>query len=133
MRIGILRIGDLARRTGTTVPTIRYYEQIGLLRAAARSGGQRTYDNEDVRRLSFIRRCRDFDFSIDDIRALLSLLHNGKSCTEARKLAEGRLAELRRRRTELQALEASIASLVTCCANTCDGGAAPDCVILQGH
>jgi DNA-binding transcriptional MerR regulator len=133
MRIGILRIGDLARRTGTTVPTIRYYEEIGLLRPAARSGGQRTYDNDDVRRLSFIRRCRDFDFSIDDIRALLSLLHNGKSCTEARKLAEGRLAELRRRHTELQALEASIASLVTCCANTCDGGAAPDCVILQVH
>jgi DNA-binding transcriptional MerR regulator len=133
VRIGMLRIGDLARRTGTTVPTIRYYEQIGLLRPAARSGGQRTYDNEDVRRLSFIRRCRDFDFPIEDIRALLTLLHNGKSCTEARKLAEGRLAELRRRRAELQALEASIASLVTCCAETCDGGAAPDCVILQAH
>jgi len=121
----------LARRAGTTVPTIRYYEEIGLLRPAARSGGQRTYDNEDVRRLSFIRRCRDFDFSIDDIRTLLSLLQNGKSCTEARQLAEGRLVELRRRRLELQALEATIASLVTACANTCDGGAAPDCVILQ--
>ena len=131
MRIGILRIGALARRAGTTVPTIRYYEEIGLLRPAARSGGQRTYDNEDVRRLSFIRRCRDFDFSIDDIRTLLSLLQNGKSCTEARQLAEGRLVELRRRRLELQALEATIASLVTACANTCDGGAAPDCVILQ--
>jgi len=121
----------LARRAGTTVPTIRYYEEIGLLRPAARSGGQRTYDNEDVRRRSFIRRCRDFDFSIDDIRTLLSLLQNGKSCTEARELAEGRLVELRRRRLELQALEATIASLVTACANTCDGGAAPDCVILQ--
>jgi DNA-binding transcriptional MerR regulator len=131
VRIGILRIGALARRAGTTVPTIRYYEEIGLLRPAARSGGQRTYDNEDVRRLSFIRRCRDFDFSIDDIRTLLSLLQNGKSCTEARELAEGRLVELRRRRIELQALEATIASLVTACANTCDGGAAPDCVILQ--
>ena len=71
MRIGILRIGALAERTGTTVATIRYYEQIGLLRPAARSGGQRTYDNEDVRRLSFIRRCRDLDFPVDDIRALL--------------------------------------------------------------
>ena len=131
MRIGALRIGVLARRTGTTVPTIRYYEQIGLLRPAARSGGQRTYDHEDVRRLSFIRRCRDFDFSIEDIRALLSLLQNGKSCTEARELAEGRLVDLRRRRLELQALEATIASLVTACVNTCDGGAAPDCVILQ--
>ena len=133
MRIGILRIGALAERTGTTVATIRYYEQIGLLRPAVRSGGQRTYDNEDVRRLSFIRRCRDFDFPIDDIRALLSLLHNGKSCTEARKLAEERLVELRRRRAELQALEMTIASLVTACVNTCDGGAAPDCVILQAH
>jgi len=131
LRIGILRIGALARRTGTTVPTIRYYEEIGLLRPAARSGGQRTYDNEDVRRLTFIRRCRDFDFSIEDIRALLSLLHDGKSCTEARQLAEGRLAELRRRQAELQALEATIASLVAACATTCDGGAAPDCVILQ--
>jgi len=133
VQIGILRIGALARLAGTTVPTIRYYEEIGLLRPAARNGGQRTYDNEDVRRLSFIRRCRDFDFSIDDIRTLLSLLQNGKSCTRARELAEGRLVELRRRRLELQALEATIASLVTACATTCDGGAAPDCVILQPH
>jgi DNA-binding transcriptional MerR regulator len=103
-----------------TVATIRYYEQIGLLRPATRSGGQRTYDHEDVRRLSFIRRCREFDFSIEDIRALLSSRHNGKSCTEARRLAESRLVELRRRRVELQALESTIASLVTACANTCD-------------
>lgn len=126
-----MRIGILAERTGTTVPTIRYYEQIGLLRPAARSGGQRTYDNEDLRRLTFIRRCREFDFSIEEIRSLLSLLQRGASCTEARQLAEGRLAELRRRMVELKTLEASIASLVTACADTCDGGAAPDCVILQ--
>jgi DNA-binding transcriptional MerR regulator len=128
-----VRIGVLAERTGTTVPTIRYYEQIGLMRPTVRSGGQRTYDNEDVRRLAFIRRCRAFDFSIDEIRLLLSLLQGGRSCTEARKLAEGRLAELRRRLDELKALEASIASLVTACAETCDGGAALDCVILQSH
>jgi DNA-binding transcriptional MerR regulator len=126
-----MRIGVLAERTGTTAPTIRYYEQIGLLRPAARSGGQRTYDIEDVRRLAFIRRCRDFDFSLEDIRLLLSLMQRGASCSEARQLAEGRLAELRRRMIELKALEASIASLVTACAETCDGGAAPDCVILQ--
>jgi MerR family transcriptional regulator, copper efflux regulator len=121
----------LAQQTGATVPTIRYYEQIGLLRPAARSGGQRIYDNEDVRRLAFIRRCRDFDFSLDDIRSLLSLMQRGASCSQARQLAEGRLAELRCRMAELKALEASIASLVTACAKTCDGGAAPDCVILQ--
>lgn len=56
-----MRIGILAERTATTVPTVRYYEQIGLLRPAIRqNGGQRTYDHEDVRRLTFIRRCRKF-------------------------------------------------------------------------
>jgi len=126
-----LRIGVVAKRTGTTVPTIRYYEQIGLLRPAARSAGQRIYDNETVRRLAFIRRCREFDFSIEEVRSLLSLIHNGKSCTEARNLADGHLVALRRKLVELKALEVTIASLVTRCDASCLGGPASDCVILQ--
>ena len=63
-----MRIGDLADQTGTSVATIRYYEEIGLLRRVARRGGQRIYDHEDARRVAFIRRCRNFDFSIPDIR-----------------------------------------------------------------
>ena len=128
-----LRIGNLAERTGTTVATIRYYEQIGLLRPVARSGGQRIYDNEDARRLGFIRRCREFELSIEEIRALLSLMQRGESCTEARKLAERHLVELRRKLDSLRALERSIAALITECAASCDGGAAPDCVILKAH
>jgi MerR family transcriptional regulator, copper efflux regulator len=128
-----MRIGMLAERTGTTAPTIRFYEEIGLLRPAARTGGQRTYDHEDVHRLAFIRRCRDFDFSIEEIRSLLSLIHNRGSCTEARKLAEGHLAALRRKLAELQTLERMIAALVAGCAASCDNGAAPDCVILQAR
>jgi DNA-binding transcriptional MerR regulator len=122
----------LAERTRTTVPTIRYYEEIGLLRPAARSGGQRTYDHEDIRRLSFIRRCRDFEFSIPEVRSLLSLMQDRKSCTEARNLAEGHLVALRRKLAELKALETTIASLVSECDASCAGGAASDCVILQG-
>jgi MerR family transcriptional regulator, copper efflux regulator len=121
----------LAERTGTKVPTIRYYEQIGLLRPAARSGGQRTYDNEDVRRLAFVRRCRAFDFSIEEVRALLSLMQDRRSCIEARNLAEARLVGLRRKLAELKALETTIASLVTECDASCAGGPASDCVILQ--
>ena len=128
-----LRIGNLAERTGTTAATIRYYEQVGLLRPAARSGGQRIYDDEDERRLAFIRRCREFDLSIEEIRALLSLMQRGESCTEARKLAERHLVELRRKLDSLRALECSIAALITECAASCDGGAAPDCVILKAH
>ena len=126
-----MRIGDLALRTGTTAPTIRYYEQIGLLRRPPRSGGrQRTYDREDVRNLTFIRRCREFDFSIEEIRALLALLRGDSSCSEARKLAEERAAELRRRIAELSVLETSIASLIELCARTCDGAPASDCAML---
>ena len=126
-----MRIGILAERTGTSVPTIRHYEEIGLLRQAARRGGQRIYDHEDAHRLAFIRRCRDFDFSIPEIRALSSLMQNGTPCGEARKLAEGHLDELRKKLGELQALERTIASVVTACASTCDGGATADCVIVQ--
>jgi MerR family transcriptional regulator, copper efflux regulator len=126
-----MRIGALAERTGTSVATIRYYEEIGLLRRVARRGGQRIYDHGDAHRLAFIRRCRDFDFSIDEIRSLLSLMQAGGSCSGARQLAEGHLVDLRRKLAELKALERTIASLVAACVETCDGGAVADCVILQ--
>src|ERR1051326_4330508 len=100
-----MRIGALAERTGASVATIRYYEEIGLLRPVARRGGQRVYDQADAHRLALIRRCRDFDFSIDEIRVLLSLMGSGKSCGEARQLAEIHLVDLRRKLAELQALE----------------------------
>lgn len=68
-----MRIGELARRTETTAAIIRYYEEIGLLRPAIRQGGgQRTYDYADVSRLTFVRRCRAFDLSLNDIRSLLA-------------------------------------------------------------
>lgn len=128
-----MRIGVLAERIGTSVPTIRYYEEIGLLRQVARRGGQRIYDHEDAHRLAFVRRCRDFDFSIPEIRSLLSLMQNGTPCGEARKLAEGHLGELRKKLGELQTLERTIASLITACAATCDGGVSADCVIQQSQ
>jgi DNA-binding transcriptional MerR regulator len=128
-----MRIGILASQTGTTVPTIRYYEQIGLLRPAARqSGGQRTYDQEDARRLAFIRRCREFDFSIDDVRSLLSMIQNGRSsCTEARDLAQLQLEKVKRKLAELKALEATFTSMVANCDSRCAGGPALDCVIFD--
>jgi DNA-binding transcriptional MerR regulator len=125
-----MRIGILADMAGTSVPTVRYYEQIGLLRPAVRQrGGQRTYDREDVRRLAFVRRCREFGFSIDEVRALLSLTGSA-SCSEARDLAERHLETVRLKLAELKALETSIASLVSTCNSTCAGGIATDCSIF---
>jgi DNA-binding transcriptional MerR regulator len=128
-----MRIGVLAIRTGTTAPTIRYYEEIGLLRPAARqSGGQRTYDLEDARRLAFIRRCREFDFSIDDVRSLLAMVQDGESsCTKARELAQIQLNKVQHKLAELKALEATFTSMVASCDSQCAGGPTPDCVILD--
>src|SRR5690606_8356649 len=68
-----LSIGDLARRTGVKVPTIRYYEQIGLLPSPPRTaGGQRRYGEDELKRLDFIRHARDLAFDIEDIRQLLA-------------------------------------------------------------
>jgi MerR family transcriptional regulator, copper efflux regulator len=128
-----LKIGGLAARTGTNAPTIRYYEEIGLLRPADRqSGGQRTYGDADVKRLTFIRRCRDFGFSIEQVRSLVALVEDrDRSCMDARDLAQAHLTAVRARLTELKALERSIAGFVANCDASCAGGPGPDCVILE--
>lgn len=127
-----LRIGDLAEQTDTSAPTIRYYEQIGLLRTASRqSGNQRVYGRADVERLTFIRRCREFDFSIEQVRTLVRLLDNrSSSCLDARELAATHLDAVRTKMRELRALERSLVGLVADCDAKCAGGPGPDCVIL---
>lgn len=127
-----MRIGILAERTGTSVATIRYYEAIGLLRRARRQdGGQRTYDHEDVRRLSFVRRCRDFGFPLSDVRSLLSLRSDhDASCDGARDLANTKLESIRRKLDELRGLERTIAAMVETCDTGCAGGPAPACSIF---
>ncbi len=128
-----LRIGGLAARTGTNAPTIRYYEEIGLLPPAGRrEGGQRCFDEDDVKRLTFIRRCREFGFPIEQIRTLVSLMHDpARSCLEARELAQDHLDAVRAKVIELKALERSIAAFVQTCDATCAGGPGPDCSILE--
>jgi DNA-binding transcriptional MerR regulator len=128
-----IKIGDLAEKTGTNPPTIRYYEEIGLLPPASRRpGGQRSYGGEDVKRLVFIRRCRDFGFPIEQVRSLLALMQDrARSCMEARDMAQAHLAAVRAKLVELKALERSVADFVRSCEASCAGGPGPDCVILE--
>lgn len=128
-----LKIGELAARTGANTPTIRYYEEIGLLpRARRHDGGQRRYDQDDVRRLTFIRRCRDFGFPIEQVRELAQVVDDpSRSCTEARDLAKQHLDAVRAKLVELKALERSIAGFVENCDASCVGGPGPECVILE--
>jgi DNA-binding transcriptional MerR regulator len=70
-----LTIGVLAQRSGSSVPTVRYYEEIGLVPKAKRGpGGHRLYDESDLKRLTFVRRCRNFALPIEKIRELASLM-----------------------------------------------------------
>lgn len=128
-----LSIGTLARQTGSTVPTIRYYEEIGLLPAAPRTeGGQRHYGEAAVRRLGFIRRCRDFGFSIEQVRELAGLVDQPeRPCVEVRDIAATHLKAVRQKLLELHALETSLAGFVGSCNAACAGGAAVDCTILE--
>lgn len=128
-----LKIGALAERTNTNAPTIRYYEEIGLLPEAQRlEGGQRRYTDADVSRLTFVRRCREFGFPIEQVRSLVSLLQDPtRSCTEARTLAQEHLDAVREKLAELRELEKSIAGFVKDCDTECAGGPGPSCVILE--
>lgn len=128
-----LRIGELADATGTTAPTIRYYEQIGLLPNPRRAGVQRRYEDDDVRRVTFIRRCRDLAFSIEQVRGLVELTHDrDRSCLEARDLAELHLTAVRAKLADLHMLESRIASLIATSKDGCRGGPAAECVVLDG-
>lgn len=85
-----------------------------------------------MRRLTFIKRCRDFGFSIEQVRTLASLVQDrSRSCMEARDLAQTHLATIRAKLRELKALEKSIAQFVEVCEAECVGGPGPDCVILD--
>ncbi len=122
-------IGEIARRSGVKVATIRYYEQIGLLPPPPRTeGNRRLYDRKDLRRLVFIRHARELGFEIDAIRSLLALQDApGQPCAEADAIARARLAEVDRRIASLKALRAELDRMVSECA--C--GRVSDCRVIE--
>jgi DNA-binding transcriptional MerR regulator len=109
-----MTIGKLAAATRCTIPTIRYYEEIGLLpKANRRMSKHRVYGHADLRRLTFIRHCRDFGFPIKQIRELVELVGSPeRDCTAARDLAAVHLIEVGRKLKELRALERSLKRFV---------------------
>ncbi len=127
-----ISIGELSAQTHCSVPTIRYYEQIGLLpRSERASNGHRYYRDEDLRRLRFIKRCRDFGFPIDQVRDLAALFADGgRACVEVRDVAKEHLEQVRAKLDEMRQLEASLAAFVSRCDAACVGGATRDCVII---
>lgn len=132
MAVAGMTIGEAAARTQCTPATIRYYEEIGLLRSVGRSAnGRRAYGQPDLHRLRFIRRCRDLSFPIDDIRALLDVMDaKAPSCLSARDLTLVHLETVRSRRAELEALERTLTAMAATCTEACATGATPDCTLM---
>ena len=111
-----LTIGELSRQTEVKIPTIRYYEQIGLLAAPTRTEGQqRRYGSGDVRRLTFIRHARELGFEVDAIRQLLDLTRApDRACSEVHEITKGHLEEVKDKIARLTALRDELEAMVAC-------------------
>ncbi len=115
-----LSIGQLSERTGSKVQTIRYYEQVGLLKEPLRTGGgQRLYDEAEVRPLLFIRRSRELGFSLEAVRSLLGLASQGdRSCREIDVIASEHLQSVTEKLRLLSAMRDALGDLLQQCQHT---------------
>lgn len=122
-------IGEAARLSGVKVPTIRYYEEIGLLPHISRSlGNRRLYDEADLRRLAFIRHARELGFDVEAIRTLLELQDDPQQpCQRADAIAKARLADVRKRLASLRLLSAELEKMVRECAS----GRVGECRVIE--
>lgn len=124
-----LSIGQLAARTGAKVQTIRYYEQIGLMPAPARTeGNQRRYGPQHVARLAFIRHSRELGFALEAIRELLDLADvPDRSCAAADAIAKRQLEAVERRIKQLTALKVEFERMIA----ECSGGRICECRVIE--
>jgi DNA-binding transcriptional MerR regulator len=127
--MGPITIGILAEATGVKVPTIRYYEEIGLMGRVPRGGnGRRAYGASDIDRLRFIRHARDLGFEIEAIRELIALTADpDRPCAEVDQIARGHLAAIEAKITQLSALRAELSRMIEGCAH----GTVRECRIVE--
>ena len=125
-----MQIGELARRTGTEIDTVRYYEKAGLIPAPPRQGnGYRAYGERHVECLAFIRHCRALDIPLNDIKRLLDFVaHPEANCGDINRLIDDQLTRVRKRLNSLQALERQLISLRARCTDNLTAG---ECGILH--
>ena len=125
-----LPIGELSRRSGVNIETIRYYERVKVLPPPLRTAsGRRAYGPAETRTLAFIRRSRELGFTLHEIRTLLTLsAENGQgACAEVSELANSHLAEVRAKIADLRAMERALADAV----RRCKAGEAPGCPLID--
>ncbi|HEX8726488.1 MAG TPA: heavy metal-responsive transcriptional regulator [Gemmatimonadaceae bacterium] len=125
-----LTIGQLADAGAVNTQTVRYYERIGLLRAADRTAaGYRQYAPADLRRLRFIRRAQQLGFSLAEIRELLALrVHDPRSCTTVARRVEAKIRGVEQRMREMRSMLRTLKRLRASCAT---GTPTVECPILE--
>lgn len=121
--------GRVSALTGCNIETVRYYERIGLMPPPPRSaGGHRLYDDGLLRRLNFIRRCRELGFSLEEVRGLLGLVDGGDyTCAEVRERTEAHLEGVRAKIADLRIMEKTLREMVS----RCIGDEVPECPVID--
>lgn len=123
-----MNVSQAARLSGLPAKTIRYYEEVGLIRPARAANGYRDYAPEDVHGLAFLKRARGLGFSIEDCRQLMALYHDkSRSSHDVREIAVAHVAAIDARIAELQSMRRTLGTLV----HACHGDSRPDCPILD--
>lgn len=123
-----MNIGEAEKHSGLPAKTIRYYEEIGLVRPGRAENGYRDYAEQDLHQLRFLQRARGLGFSVNDCRTLLSLYQDtGRVSADVKAIAEAHLSDIDRKLGELETLRAALTTLI----HACHGDDRPDCPILD--
>lgn len=128
-----MNIGDVAKASGLPVKTIRYYEDIDLVRPARGENGYRAFRDEDVHKLSFLARSRSLGFTIEECRTLLSLYEDQtRASSDVKRIAADHVRQIEAKIVELKRMRDTLQDLMS----RCHGDDRPDCPILDdisGH
>ncbi|WP_170362056.1 MULTISPECIES: Cu(I)-responsive transcriptional regulator [Ruegeria] len=123
-----MNIGDVATQTGLPAKTIRYYEDIGLIKPMRDDNGYRRFREQDVHKLNFLGRARALGFTIEDCRTLMALYEDEtRASADVKKVARAHLAQIETKIADLNAMRDTLGHLIDACA----GDDRPDCPILQ--
>jgi len=127
-----MKIGELAKLSGLSAHTLRFYEKRGLIEASGRSGGNyRIYDNDDLATAKFIKRCRDIGFNLDEVAVFLSIRADKPAhiCSDAKAITDQKVTEVEQKITELKQILMALHKLSDAC---CGGNESAElCSILD--
>jgi DNA-binding transcriptional MerR regulator len=136
LRMGQLSIGEVARRTGLTVETLRYYEYLGLLPTVARTrGGSRRYAAEIIPHLQFIKHAQTLGLSLRDIQMMTGAKQRDsrETCRQVREILARQLAFVNERLTELNEAQQTLTTYLSACEQALNTPDEPVCPVLAGH